>query len=155
MKSVSIISLVCIISFFCFYENKNDDVILTNDEYKIVYEINQERIKNGFVPLELDERLVIAAREKSKDLLENDYFAHNSLKLGTPKEMVEKKGIIFYKLGGENIAKGKGDIESIVKAWLKSDGHRKNIMLKEYKKTGVGISKDLNGTTYCTQVFIG
>lgn len=155
MKPFVIITTFLIVSFFSYTNFANASIALTDEEYELVNEINQERVKNGFGPLELDNRLVIAARQKSKDLLENNYFSHNSVQLGTPKEMIEKNGIIFYKLGGENIAKGKGDVETIVKAWLNSEGHRRNILLKDYKKTGVGISKDLNGITYYTQVFIG
>lgn len=45
-----------------------------------------------------------------------------------------------FKSAGENIAYGQKDEEAVMKTWLKSYGHRKNIMNKSFTHIGCGFS---------------
>lgn len=54
---------------------------------------------------------------------------------------------------GENVAYGYTTAKSVVKAWLKSDGHRKNIE-GDYNYFEVSAEKDTNGKWYYTNIFI-
>jgi len=49
---------------------------------------------------------------------------------------------------GENIAKGQRTPKEVVRCWIRSEGHRKNILNPSFKKTGVGFYKK-----YWTQRF--
>ena len=53
----------------------------------------------------------------------------------------------------ENVAYGQPDAESVVKGWIKSKQHRKN-MLGNYNQIGIGVAKNKNGTLYFTQLFL-
>lgn len=47
-----------------------------------------------------------------------------------------------YRTVGENIAWGSGSLgspENIMKSWMKSDGHRKNILNKNFREIGIGV----------------
>jgi len=52
----------------------------------------------------------------------------------------------------ENVAYGTLDAEAVVNGWIKSPGHRKN-MLGDYNLIGIGAA-DKGRITFFTQVFI-
>ncbi|WP_077736908.1 CAP domain-containing protein [Bacillus sonorensis] len=120
-------------------------------EKEVVELTNAERKKQGLKPLTLDENLSKVARTKSQDMKDNNYFDHNSPTYGSPFDMMKKFGIT-YRTAGENIAKGQRTPQEVVKAWMNSEGHRKNIMNPNFTHIGVGYVKDGN---YWTQQFIG
>ena len=47
-------------------------------EEEVVRLVNEEREKKGLQPLEISEKLMKTAREKSDDMFENDYFSHTN-----------------------------------------------------------------------------
>ena len=53
---------------------------------------------------------------------------------------------------GENLAFGQESPEEVVKAWMNSEGHRKNILSPNYKRIGIGY-KVIDGTVYWVQEF--
>ncbi|MGQ9024554.1 CAP domain-containing protein [Bacillus licheniformis] len=120
-------------------------------EKEVVELTNAERKKQGLKPLTLDEKLSKVARTKSQDMKDNNYFDHNSPTYGSPFDMMKKFGIT-YRTAGENIAKGQKTPQEVVKAWMNSEDHRKNIMNPNFTHIGVGYVKDGN---YWTQQFIG
>ncbi|MGD6845505.1 CAP domain-containing protein [Bacillus infantis] len=120
-------------------------------EQKVFELTNQERAKNGVPALKLDTELSKVAREKSNDMKTNGYFDHNSPTYGSPFDMMKKFGI-SYKTAGENIAMGQRSPEEVVKAWMNSEGHRKNILNASFTHIGVGHVAEGN---YWTQQFIG
>ncbi|MCA1039985.1 CAP domain-containing protein [Bacillus infantis] len=120
-------------------------------EQKVFELTNQERAKNGVPALKLDTELSKVAREKSNDMKTNGYFDHNSPTYGSPFDMMKKFGI-SYRTAGENIAMGQRSPEEVVKAWMNSEGHRKNILNASFTHIGVGHVAEGN---YWTQQFIG
>lgn len=120
-------------------------------EQKVVDLTNQERAKNGLPALKVDLTLSKMAHEKSRDMSANGYFSHTSPTYGSPFDMMKKYGIT-YRYAGENIAMGQRTPEEVVKAWMNSEGHRKNILSPNYNFIGVGYVAQGN---YWTQEFIG
>lgn len=53
----------------------------------------------------------------------------------------------------ENVAYGYSSAEAVVKAWLKSDAHRKNLE-GDYTNFDISAEKDLKGRWYFTNIFI-
>ena len=127
--------------------------VLTEDEKEVFNLINQERIKNGLSALKIDDEVVNVARIKAKDLVQNNYFAHESPTYGSPFQMLKNFGI-SYKTAGENIA-GNSSNSKAVQAWMNSSGHRANILNSNYNYTGIGVvSSSKYGKVY-VQMFIG
>ena len=56
---------------------------------------------------------------------------------------------------GENIASGYETPRALVSAWMRSPGHRKNILNRQFHRIGVSGWRATNGTTYATQDFVG
>lgn len=133
--------------------NTNSTSILTADELETFNLINQQRTKNGLSPLTVNAELQRVARIKAQDMIDNNYFDHNSPTYGTPFNMMKNFGIT-YKTAGENIA-GNSSNSAAVTAWMNSSGHRANILNSSYNQTGLAvISGSKYGKIY-VQMFIG
>lgn len=122
-------------------------------EQQVVNLVNAERAKSGLKPLVSDWELARVARFKSEDMRDNRYFAHNSPLYGTPFQMMKSFGI-NYRAAGENIAAGQTTAESVMEAWMKSPGHKKNILSPNFTHIGVGYAKGGSYGHYWTQQFM-
>jgi len=127
------------------------DPAVTSYEEQVVQLVNRYRTQYGLSPLTMNWELSRVARIKSQDMVDNNYFSHNSPTYGTPFQMMQAFGIRF-KTAGENIAYGQRTPEAVVKAWMNSSGHRANILNANYTQIGVGYVSDGH---YWTQMFIG
>jgi uncharacterized protein YkwD len=55
---------------------------------------------------------------------------------------------------GENIAMGYGTGTSVVnRGWMRSAGHKANILRRQYRLVGIGAFRDRNGRWWTSQVF--
>ncbi len=122
-------------------------------EENVVVLVNQERISKGLPALQTNDVLSKLARLKSQDMIDKDYFDHQSPTYGLPSAMIDSFGI-SYSLVGENIAYGQTTAQMVMDAWMNSPSHRENILKEEYQEIGVGLAKDSSGTLYWTQMFI-
>lgn len=122
-------------------------------ENRVVELTNLERMKHGLKPLTINGDLARVAAIKSKDMLSNNYFAHQSPTYGSPFDMMSYFGI-NYSYAGENIAAGQRSPEEVVQAWMNSPGHRANILNPNYTQIGVGFAKGGSYQYYWTQMFI-
>lgn len=125
---------------------------LTGEEKKMVELINNSRKEHGLPPLEVDMRIIEIARRKAQDMVENNYFAHNSPVMGTPGEMVSAEGINFVLLG-ENLGQGRL-VEEVHRAWMKSPDHRMNILDTRFTHVGVGVASIDATSKMFVQIFI-
>jgi len=54
---------------------------------------------------------------------------------------------------GENVAYGYPTGRKVVRAWMRSEGHRANILEPSYRILGMAMRRSGNGTPYAAQVF--
>jgi len=125
----------------------------TAEEIELLKLINAERTKNGLSELKFDAELQRVARIKAQDLVDNNYFSHNSPTYGSPFDMMKSFGIT-YKAAGENIA-GNPSLSGAVTAWMNSEGHRANILSNAYNYTGLGVVESSKYGKVMVQMFIG
>src|SRR5699024_5006071 len=118
-------------------QNDTQNDALNAFERQVFELTNNERTQNGLAPLQVDYEVSKVAREKSRDMAVNGYFDHNSPTYGSPFDMMRSFGIT-YRTAGENIAKGQRSPEEVVNAWMKSTGHRANILISDFTHIGVG-----------------
>lgn len=130
-----------------------ESITLTADEQKMINLVNQERQRVGCKPLKVDKNLVALARLKSQDMIDKNYFGHQSPTYGSPFDMMKSAGVT-YRRAGENIA-GASSVERAHQALMDSDGHRANILKPEYTHIGIGIIKGGPYGMMFTQMFIG
>ena len=112
---------------------------------------NEQRRKNGLPALKADTQLSGVAQKKSVDMQQKGYFSHTSPTYGSPFDMMRDNGVT-YKTAGENIAQGQRTPQEVVNAWMNSEGHRKNILSRDF--THIGVGYEATGHHW-TQMFIG
>ncbi len=111
----------------------------------VVTLVNAYRAKAGCAPLRVDARLQQAAGDHSYDMRRLNYFSHTSKDGRSPWTRIRATG---YKYGSaENIAAGQRTPAAVVGAWMKSPGHRANILNCANKAVGTGVSRG-SGTYY-------
>lgn len=132
-------------------EGDNENIDNLSFEEQVAVLVNEQRAANGLAPLTLNASLSNAARAKSQDMHDNNYFSHTSPTYGSPFDMLKAFGI-SYRSAGENIAMGYSTPQAVMSAWMNSPGHRANILNASYTQIGVGYVADGN---YWTQEFIG
>lgn len=126
---------------------------LTSDELEVFNLINAQRTKNGLSALKIDSEVQNVARIKAKDMVDNNYFAHNSPVYGTPFQMLNSFKV-SYRTAGENIA-GNSSNQAAVNAWMNSSGHRANILNSNFNYTGIGVVNSPKYGKIYVQMFIG
>jgi uncharacterized protein YkwD len=129
-------------------------------EHKIYSLINSERINRNIKPLVVDEGLAKIARDHSQDMVNRKFFNHVNPDGNTARDRLRRGGYKCTKASGENIFQNNlGSLEKIatttVQGWMRSSGHRQNVLQRSYVKTGVGAAIAANGEVFITQVFCG
>lgn len=142
--------------------------------------INQERKNAGLPELAWNQALQQIARDYSQDMATRNFFSHTDPE---GRNFVQRyrragfkcairKGFFFGVstiLGGENIAynhlssaivrrNGQADAEAqfaaaVVRQWMTSPGHRRNILTRHYQREGIGVAIGKNGKVLITQNF--
>lgn len=108
--------------------------------------LNRERSAKDLPTLRPEVRLARAALGHGRDMVANDYFAHDSRSGRSFDERIRGagylKGASRWTLG-ENLAWGSGRAStprSIVKAWMASPPHRRNVLQRAFSEIGVAIT---------------
>ena len=126
---------------------------MTTDEKEVFDLINNQRTQNGLSALKLDTETLRVARVKAQDMVDNNYFSHNSPTYGLPYQMLNSFKI-SYKTAGENIA-GNSSNSAAVTAWMNSSGHKANILNSSFNYTGIGVVKGSKYGKIYVQLFLG
>ena len=164
LKKGSIVNVIGKIDDWYIIQTENNIFGLCSKEYiedmgeytsemAILNAINEQREKKKIKKLTLDAKLSEIAKIKAQDIIDNNYFSHESKKLGTPFEMLEKYDIKFMTVG-ENIAKS-NDIEDFVKLVTENDSYRQNAISNDYNYTGISILPIDEFNYIYVQLFVG
>ena len=115
---------------------------------------NQARARSGLAQLCVHPTLVKAARSHSQEMIEKDYFSHDSYDGESFGARLERFGYYPYRNIAENITSGRGSggaPDSIFDGWMGSSVHRYD------EEIGVGTAygqyKSYSGMTLYTVVF--
>ena len=91
----------------------------------------------GAPPLALEPRLTRAAQLHAEDMRASGRLSHTGSDGSSLAERVERQGYAWA-TAGENVAYGQPTPESVVEAWLGSDGHCANLMYGGFTDLGAG-----------------
>ena len=97
--------------------------------------MNRERARQGLQPLTLSADLSNAASMKAEDMHRRGYFDHVGPDGRRPADFARAAGY-RYSMLGENLASGYRSGDTVVGAWMRSPGHRANI-LGAYSEVGI------------------
>jgi uncharacterized protein YkwD len=125
--------------------SSSTDSSLSSVRARILELVNQARKDNGLPALQKESHLEQAAQKHAEDMKKRNYFSHNTPEGKTPTDQIRDAG---YPLNGrwytgQNIAEGQRSAEEVMKDWMNSSGHRKNILSKNFREIGVGFYQNV------------
>jgi uncharacterized protein YkwD len=112
---------------------------------------NTQRTAHGCPAATVDAQLVAAAAGHSTWMARTGTFSHTGPAGSSFVTRARTAG--FERPTGENIAWGYRTATEVVGAWMKSPGHRANILNCRSTSVGVGAAFNAAGNAYYTQVF--
>lgn len=125
---------------------------------QVLREANIARRAVGARPLRRDARLALAAKHYSRELARRREIEHVSATPGrrTFRERIESEGV-NPSVAGENLARLTASYRTVagrtVQAWLRSPGHRSNLLDAIFTRTGVGVTLGRDGVWYVVQYY--
>ncbi len=106
-----------------------------SSEISLLAAVNAARSANGLRPLAVDAALTRVAQAHSARLLRVNTLSHGAF--GTRLARSGARGPAY----GENLAYGAGSLaaaRAIVASWLRSPGHRANLLRPGFRRIGIG-----------------
>jgi uncharacterized protein YkwD len=129
----------------CSHQNASPGSVSAGDaEASVLCLLNKQRAKQGVAKLKRHRALDKPSAKHSKLMVRNKCFAHvcpgeDELAERIANYLAAATGGYGY---GENIAWGSGPLgspRSIVRSWMGSEGHRRNILDPDFEHIGIGI----------------
>ena len=119
--------------------------LYNKDQIELLEAHNVARSKSWFSkkPLVLDKTLNEYAMNWATTMASKDRLYHSSM-----SDILS----LGFSRAGENIAWGQESSEEVMRSWMRSMGHRANILSTKFTKMGVGI-KERDGKKYWCVVF--
>lgn len=131
-------------------------VPMSSEEAVVLAETNAYRKANGLPELVPDAKLVAIARHRSRDMASRDYFSHVTPD-GSDVFALMRHNKVLFSAAGENLARNNYEPKEApgvaFKGWVKSPGHRANLLHPAFGHIGVGMAVAKDGKKYFTQVF--
>lgn len=100
---------------------------------------NAERARAGLPPLREDPLLQRSASLKAQHMIQRDYFDHVSPDGVSPWAWFDRARYA-YVYAGENLAIDFTEAEDVVAAWVRSPGHRRNLLADRYADIGIAVA---------------
>lgn len=104
---------------------------------------NKQRELRGRTSLTIDNYLEKYAQKHAEWMASKHNLQHSDISVLMGK----------YHAAGENIAWNQEDELEVVNAWMKSPGHRENIMNRQFSKVGFGVAQAGDGSLFWCTVF--
>jgi len=105
----------------------------------IALELNALRARHGLPPVRVSPALSGTAADHACDMARRDYFSHKGKSGSSPKTRARRHGYRAC-LIAENIAMGFPDAGQTLQGWMTSQGHRRNILLRDVSEFGLGMA---------------
>lgn len=112
-------------------------------EGQLFYSLNRERAAHSLPILQWDEALASAAREHASQMAWHNLMSHQ---LPGEPELIARANAagVRFSVIAENVAIGL-DASTIHAAWMRSPGHRANILSPELNAVGIAVAQGSSG----------
>ena len=120
---------------------------------KVIALVNKKRVAHGCKPLRTNAAITRAARKHTKKMANANTLSHQLPGEPALGRRLTNAGYKHWTLVGENIAYGYPTPKSVVRGWMNSPDHRRNILKCRFQDTGVGYATTGAGVAYWTQDF--
>lgn len=135
---ILVVLLLVLLSFLTLPKPTSHEVALTQDS--LLELTNQNRLKNGLGPLNLNAKLTEAAKAKAYHMLNHRYFAHFSPDGTKPWDFMAAQNFV-YAFAGENLALNYTSSYELLQDFLKSPAHRENLLSPLFSEIGIAVIK--------------
>jgi subtilisin family serine protease len=125
---------------------------MSAEESAVLRIVNAERASAGCGALTANPILTSVAGAHSADMAAQRYFSHTGKDGRSPFDRMRQAGYAGRAMG-ENIAAGQTTPQAVMSAWMRSPGHRANILRCSFKEIGIGHVEGGPMRHYWTQVF--
>ena len=121
--------------------------------------VNQARRESGAPPLRLDPTLTAAAQAHAEDMARRGFYAHRSPERQDIGDRYRANGGGLWSVIGENISTclncvaDLGRVREFQAGWMRSSGHRRNILDPRFDRLGFGIAQS-GSKVYAVQTFV-
>lgn len=112
---------------------------------------NIERSRRHLSPVQLNVLLSEAAQTQADDMSRRDKMSHRGADGSSPFERIARAGY-QASAAAENVAFGFQRVDEVMAGWMRSPGHRRNI-LGPYREVGVGYAIGRTGTSFWCVTF--
>lgn len=154
MKKVSVIGLWLLLNLINIpmgWAKENPASAKARYQQEVLDEVNRYRLSRKLPPLKLNAYMSMEAEKHSQDMASKRMsFGHQDFNIRI-KHVYDH--VQWCRAGSENIAYYKISPREVVRKWLTSPGHRRNIEGR-YNLTGIGVAWDDKGWVYYTQLFV-
>ena len=132
-----------------------DAVDLHKIELQVHQAVNQARNSRHLPELAWNEPLAAEARRHASRIVSGRFFAHQDPVRGDIDRRLNRSGIEWMRCA-ENLYEGDNHelAKEAVKAWLLSEGHRRNMLDSMFSDAGVGIAFKKDKTVVIVQEYI-
>jgi uncharacterized protein YkwD len=124
---------------------------LEESRAKLVEAHNRIRIEAKLKKLTVSRKLMAAAQAHAEDMAARRKMTHTGGDGSKSSERVKARGYRYFRTG-ENVAAGYFTVDRVMKGWMDSPGHRRNI-LGSFSDIGVGCAVDEAGKRYWCVTF--
>ena len=112
---------------------------------------NRLRAEAKLPPLEVSTKLQAAAEKHAKDMAAHGKMTHKGSDGSSAIKRIVAKGY-NYRRAGENVAAGYFTVDGLMKGWMESPHHKRNI-LGSFSQIGVACATGENGKRYWCVTF--
>ena len=132
------------------YNSQNINVTYMQLDYEIAELINSYRISQGLNALNILNEVSREAIAHSQYMVNQGALSHDYFYLRSQNiiDAVNAENV------SENVGFGFTNAQSLVNAWLNSEGHRQNIENPDFTDFGISTQQDEEGKNYFTNIFV-
>ena len=118
---------------------------------EVVRAHNRLRAEAKLPSLAISDKLTAAAQRHAQDMAAHEKMAHKGSDGSSPIDRIKAEGY-DYRRAGENIAASRFNTERLMKGWVDSPHHKKNI-LGSFSQIGVACATGESGKRYWCVTF--
>ncbi len=122
-------------------------VQVVNVQDAVVASVNGQRGNAGLAPVAIDERLTSAAQSHANDIAQRGVLTHTGSGGTNAGQRISVYGY-GWTTWAENAAAGQRTPAEVMNSWMKSAGHKANILNSSMVNIGVAAAVGSNGVTY-------
>lgn len=126
-----------------------DFIAYSEIEIEILDAVNEYRRTQGLSFLERVDDITLLAEDHNRYMIENKIVNHDNF----DKRYFTLVKELGAKAVSENIGFGYRTADAVVQAWIKSEGHKKNIE-GDFSHFGISVEQDEEGKNYFTNIFV-